>query len=73
LVLLIGGLITLGYPAFFGASNLTAQMLMTAALAALVALSLLLAVVFDFPFSGDVKISASPFDAALQEMVPPPN
>jgi uncharacterized protein DUF4239 len=73
LVLLIGGLITLGYPAFFGASNLTAQMLMTAALAALVALSLLLAMVFDFPFSGDVKISASPFDGALQEMVPPPN
>jgi hypothetical protein len=72
LVLLIGSLITLGYPAFFGASNLTAQMLMTAALAALVALSLLLAVVFDFPFSGDVKISASPFDGALQEMVPPP-
>lgn len=70
LVLLIGGLITLGYPAFFGASNITAQMLMTAALAALVALSLLLAVVFDFPFTGDVTISASPFDKALEEMVP---
>jgi hypothetical protein len=73
LVLLIGGMITLGYPAFFGASNLTAQTLMTAALAALVALSLLLAVVFDFPFSGAVKISASPFDAALHEMAPPAN
>jgi hypothetical protein len=72
LVLLIGGLITLGYPAFFGTSNLTAQMLMTATLAVLVALSLLLAVVFDFPFSGDVRISASPLDGALQEMVPPP-
>ena len=71
LVLLIGGMITLGYPAFFGASNLKAQMLMTAALAALVALSLLLAVVFDFPFSGDVKISASSFNSALHEMVPP--
>jgi hypothetical protein len=59
LVLLIGGLITLGYPGFFGASNLTAQMLMTTALAALVALSLLLAMVFDFPFSGDVKIRFS--------------
>ena len=72
LVLLIGGLITLAYPAFFGASNLIAQILMTAALAALVALSLLLAAVFDFPFSGDVKVSASPFDAAIQDMVPLP-
>lgn len=71
-VLLIGGLITLAYPAFFGASNLIAQILMTAALAALVALSLLLAAVFDFPFSGDVKVSASPFDAAIQDMVPLP-
>jgi Protein of unknown function (DUF4239) len=73
LVLLIGGLITLGFPAFFAASNLNAQILMTAALAALVSLSLLLAVVFDFPFSGDVTISASPFDAPLEEMAPRPN
>jgi hypothetical protein len=72
LVLLIGGLITLAYPAFFGAANLIAQILMTAALAALVALSMLLAAVFDFPFSGDVKVSASPFDAVIQDMVPLP-
>jgi Protein of unknown function (DUF4239) len=72
LVLLVGGMVTLGYPAFFGASNLIAQTLMTAALAALVALSLLLAVVLDYPFSGDYPISALPFDKALQAMVPPP-
>ena len=71
LVLLIGGMITLGYPAFFGASSLIAQMLMTAALATLVVLSLLLVVVFNYPFSGDSPISALPFDNALQEMVPP--
>jgi len=41
-VLIIGGGITLGYPACFAASNLMAQILMTASLAALVALSLLL-------------------------------
>jgi hypothetical protein len=34
---------------------------MTAALAALVALSLLLAAAFDFPFSGDVKVLAEVF------------
>jgi ABC-type multidrug transport system fused ATPase/permease subunit len=67
-VLIVGGAITLGYPAFFAASNLAAQILMTASLAALVALSLLLALAFDFPFTGDPHISAAPFDDALAEM-----
>jgi hypothetical protein len=67
-VLVVGGLITLGYPAFFGSTNLVAQILMTAALAALVALSLLLGLAFDYPFTGEVRISAIPFERALREM-----
>jgi hypothetical protein len=67
-VLIIGGLITLGYPAFFGSTNLVAQVLMTGALAALVALSLLLGLAFDYPFTGDVHISAIPFEQALRQM-----
>jgi hypothetical protein len=67
-VLIVGGAITLGYPAFFAASNLMAQILMTASLAALVALSLLLGVAFDFPFTGDPHISSTPFDEALEQM-----
>jgi hypothetical protein len=70
-VLIVGGMITLGYPAFFGSTNLLAQILMTAALAALVALSLLLGLAFDYPFSGSVHISSFPFDQALKQM--PPN
>ena len=66
-VLIVGGAITLGYPAFFAASNLMAQILMTASLAALVALSLLLALAFDFPFTGDPHISVDPFDEALSK------
>jgi hypothetical protein len=69
-VLIVGAGVTLGYPAFFGASNLLAQTLMTAALAALVALSLLLAIAFDYPFTGSVRISPQPFDQALEEMPP---
>jgi hypothetical protein len=57
-VLIAGGLITLGYPAFFGSTNLLAQVLMTAALAVLVAIALLLGIVFDHPFTGDVQVSA---------------
>ena len=70
-VLIVGGLITLGYPAFFGSTNLFAQILMTAALAGLVALALLLGLAFDYPFTGDVHISPYPFDQALRQM--PPN
>lgn len=71
LVLIIGGLITLGYPAFFGSTNLLAQVLMTAALSELVALAMLLGVAFDYPFTGKVRISPYPFDQALRQM--PPN
>jgi Protein of unknown function (DUF4239) len=70
-VLIIGGLITLGYPAFFGTTNLLAQILMTAALAELVALAMLLGLALDYPFTGEVRISAFPFDHALRQM--PPN
>ena len=68
IVLIIGGAVTLAYPSFFGATNLGAQVLMTASLAALVALSLLLALAFNYPFTGSVHISAAPFDKALQQM-----
>jgi hypothetical protein len=42
---------------------------MTATLAALVALSLLLALALDCPFTGD-EISVLPFEAALERMPP---
>ena len=74
-VLIVGGAITLAYPAFFAASNLMAQILMTASLAALVALSLLLGIAFDYPFTGNPHISVHPFDQALDQMsetFPPP-
>ena len=65
LVLLAGALITLGYPSFFGSSNITAQILMTASLAALVALTAFVALVLDYPFTGDVQISRAPFEQSL--------
>ena len=69
-VIIIGGLITLGYPAFFGSTNAVAQILMTAALAELVALAMLLGLAFDYPFAGDARISPAPFDHALRQMPP---
>lgn len=73
-VLIVGALITLGYPAFFGSTNVGAQVLMTAALAVLVAIALLLGLAFDYPFTGDVQVSHAPFEKALRQMssVPSP-
>jgi hypothetical protein len=48
LVLIAGAVITLGYPAFFGSMNVAAQTLMTATLAALVALILVPAICSTF-------------------------
>ena len=70
LVLIIGAVITLGYPAFFGSMNVVAQTLMTATLAALVALILVPAILLDFPFTSDVVLSSAPFDEALQQTPP---
>jgi hypothetical protein len=58
-VLIVGGIITLSYPAFFGATNRLAQTLMTATLAALVALALLLALAMDYPFAGTTRFRCS--------------
>jgi hypothetical protein len=75
IVLIVGGLITLGFPAFFASTNVGAQVLMTASLAVLVAIALLLGIVFDYPFTGAVQVSSLPFKHALREMPsvwPPP-
>jgi hypothetical protein len=70
IVLIGGAMIILGYPAFFGTSSIAAQTLMTAALAALVALALLPAILLDFPFTGSVTLSSSAFAEALQQAPP---
>lgn len=67
-VLIVGGMITVGYPAFFASYNLYAQVLMTASLSALLALTLFLGIAFDFPFTGDPHISQEPFADALLQM-----
>lgn len=67
-VLLLGCLITLGYPSFFASSNLVAQNLMTTGLAAIIGLTLFLAINLNYPFSGKPKITAEPIDLTIQRM-----
>lgn len=70
-VLIIGGIVTLAYPAFFASTNIGAQTLMTAALAGLVALALLIALMFGFPFTGEGRMSTHPFEEAKLMMDTP--
>jgi hypothetical protein len=47
-----------------------AKTMITATLAALIALILLPAILLDFPLTGEVVLSSAPFDEALQQMPP---
>jgi hypothetical protein len=72
LVLICGAMVTLGYPVFFGTSNLFAQTLMTATLAALVGLALLPALILDYAFTGQGRIPVVAFEQALKPLPPHP-
>lgn len=67
-VLLLGAIITLGYPAFFAAKNVTAQILMTGGLAAIVGATLFLTISMNYPFSGSERLTAKPIDDVIQRM-----
>lgn len=61
-VLLIGGaLLVLGFTFLFGVSNARLHQAMVIAVAVLLGFNLLVALVLDFPFSGQVSVSSAPF------------
>jgi len=62
LVLLVGGVTTIVFTFFFGSENPRAQMLMTVLLAVMIALILYTILMFDFPFTGGIRISPRAFD-----------
>jgi hypothetical protein len=65
LVLAIGAAMTVGYTTFFGAQNAVAQALMTAALSLMVMVVFFLAVLLNYPFTGDVRIAPDSLRDAL--------
>ena len=71
-ILIFGGaLLVVGFLSLFGSSNARVQTVMVSAVAALVGFNLLIALVLDHPFSGDVTISDHPFrEGALAELFP---
>lgn len=65
-VLLLGGIITVVFTFFFGSENLFAQLTMTTLLAVLIVLIIFTILLMDFPYSGDLSITVTPFQQVLE-------
>jgi hypothetical protein len=66
-VLMLGGVLTVGFTLFFGTENLRAQVLMTGILSLVVFMSLWVIISIDHPFTGPVHIANEPLRAVLEE------
>jgi hypothetical protein len=66
-VLVTGGTLTIAFTFFFGTRNLRAQMLMTAVLALIVSMGLLVIVSINHPFTGPVRIEPAPLELVLRD------
>lgn len=62
IILIIGGVVTVVFTYFFGLENLKMQTVMTAMVSMLIALNLFLVLMFGYPFSGELKVSAGAFE-----------
>jgi hypothetical protein len=65
-LLIVGGVITIGFTLFLRAPNLVPHLLMTAMFGGLVAFVLLLIVELDNPFTGDIRVQPLAFQQALE-------
>ena len=65
LVLLFGGVTTIVFTFLFGAESLNAQIAMATLLAVLIFLMLFTILLFDFPFTGGIRISPAAFNQVL--------
>lgn len=61
IVLIVGGTITVAFTYFFKLQHLPMQMVMTAMVATIIALNLYMALMFGYPYSGDLKVSPDSF------------
>jgi len=67
-VLILGGMITLAYPAFFATKRVGPQVLMTAGLAVIIGATFLLAVNLNYPFSGPNPVDPEAIDTVIKRM-----
>ena len=65
-VLILGGLITVFFTYLFGLENPFVHLLMVAALALIISMSLYTVTALDYPFKGDIRIHPSAFENDLE-------
>ena len=65
-VLIGGGVITIAFTYLFGLENTVVHILMVAALAMILSLSLFTVAALDYPFKGDVRIHPAAFEQVLE-------
>jgi len=68
-VLIVGGLITISFTVFFGTENFGPQLIMTSLLAAMIGIALSTVIILDFPFTGDVSVTAGVFKEVLATLI----
>ena len=65
-VLILGGVITVGFTYLFGLNNTLVHLLMVAALALIISMSLFTVAALDYPFKGDIHIHPSAYENDLE-------
>jgi Protein of unknown function (DUF4239) len=65
-VLILGGVITVGFTYLFGLQNTLVHLLMVAALAMIISLSLFTVAALDYPFKGDIRIHPTAYENDLE-------
>jgi len=65
-VLILGGVITVGFTYLFGLENTLMHLLMVAALAMIISLSLFTVAALDYPFKGDIRIHPAAYEQDLE-------
>src|SRR5215218_7942095 len=65
-VLILGGVITVGFTYLFGLNNTLVHLLMVAALALIISISLFTVAALDYPFKGDIHIHPSAYENDLE-------
>lgn len=65
-VLILGGVITVGFTHLFGLNNTLVHLLMVAALALIISMSLFTVATLDYPFNGDIRIHPGAYENDLE-------
>jgi hypothetical protein len=66
IVLILGGVITVCFTYLFGLENTLVHVLMVAALALIISISLFTVAALDYPFKGDIRIHPAPYEHDLE-------